>query len=312
MTGERGFEFSGLEYVCGVCGSNEYVPFFSALREAYTLEHVTDARVFPYVRCRECSFVSAYPRLTDRDLDNLYEQNWYAYTESPLSDLLVKFLYRLNRRLPRGTGKKLLDIGAGDGKFLVYALNRGWDAVGCDVSGTARQIARTRGVRVLGMDDLDAVPDCSCDMITLFHVLEHLAHPGEVLRLVRDKLKPDGTCVIQVPVIDSWEFRLFGKRTHWISAPVHVALYTDLTMRRAAGRGGFRVSRIHNDWLTPSMFIFSLMMILERRCRFFIPYPAKKVIAVLLSPMFLPLFMAAALCRRSSVKTYYLRREPDV
>ena len=100
----------------------------------------------------------------------------------------------------------LLDIGAGTGDFLAQAKKNGWHVTGIEINEKARAIANTKleGC-VQDAQTLNTLPKHSFDIITLWHVLEHLPDPQQALLLYKSLLKPEGTLIIAVPNYKSYD-----------------------------------------------------------------------------------------------------------
>jgi len=82
------------------------------------------------------------------------------------------------------------------------------------------------------------------DVVTLFHVLEHLPDPGTALLVVRSLLRAEGVLVAQVPNVDSYQARLFGRRWYGLDVPRHVVNFTAQSLARLLARCGFENDRI--------------------------------------------------------------------
>jgi SAM-dependent methyltransferase len=122
---------------------------------------------------------------------------------------------------------------------------RGWTAAGSERSAAAATAARDASGVPMFAGDLDAVrPGATCDLIVMFHVLEHMADPQRVLRDAAARLGPGGTLVLGVPNIGSWQARFAGR--HWLhlDVPRHLCHFTPDALERALGAAGFRLARI--------------------------------------------------------------------
>jgi SAM-dependent methyltransferase len=150
----------------------------------------------------------------------------------------------------RAAGKRpavdLLDVGCGSGTLLGLLKQRGFRAIGVDFSAEAAGLAGAEnGVRVVvGSLDQAGFPDHSFDIVTLFHVLEHVANPRQVLAEVSRILKPGGVIVVQVPNIDSWQFKAFGARWYGLDIPRHLIDYSKGSMLKLLNDSGFVPRRI--------------------------------------------------------------------
>jgi SAM-dependent methyltransferase len=144
--------------------------------------------------------------------------------------------------LPTG---RLLDVGAGKGHFLAAARGRGWDVVGVELSeASARRARATYGLEMLVGDVLEIELAGSFDVITLWHVLEHVADPGALLDRVRGLLAPGGRLVVSVPNNRSFQARLFGEHWFHIDEANHLFHFTPRSLAMLLLRRGFEPERV--------------------------------------------------------------------
>jgi 2-polyprenyl-3-methyl-5-hydroxy-6-metoxy-1,4-benzoquinol methylase len=140
----------------------------------------------------------------------------------------------------------ILDVGCGSGTLLGLLKRRGFRVLGLDFSSEAAQAAESEnGVRVIvGSLEEARFPADSFDVVTLFHVMEHVTNPRTVLGEVFRILRPGGAVVLQVPNIDSWQFKAFGARWYGLDIPRHVIDYSKDAMLNLMRECGFDPSRI--------------------------------------------------------------------
>lgn len=204
------------------------------------------ARFPPDVRaCDACGLLYRTPRPTQREILRSYDAGiTYARWQEELAvreGLWRKRLHRIATHQPSGT---LLDIGTGDGFFLPLAATR--YAVRCtEISATGADYARRRGFEPYVGDFLDLeVADASLDVVTLWHVLEHVPSPGRLLRKVRAALKPGGIVAIAVPnerralLLRARKKRPLGS-IDW-GEEIHLTHFVPRTLRRFVESLGFR------------------------------------------------------------------------
>jgi SAM-dependent methyltransferase len=144
-----------------------------------------------------------------------------------------------------GAGRRLLDVGSGDGRFLAAARARGFDCVGTDVSEKLAGVARHRaGVPVLvgQLAELD-LPDGSFDWINLDQVLSYIPHAREVMGKVAGLLRPGGICRVRENDPDSLSARCRGKG-YWMYAPTHVNVWSGKSIAALARAVGLRLARV--------------------------------------------------------------------
>ena len=134
---------------------------------------------------------------------------------------------------PRG---RLLDVGAGRGRFVASARAAGWDASGLEpFPRGAAPFVDAIALEDATYEELDA--------ITLWHVLEHLDDPAAALARLRGWLRPGGTLVVGVPNLDSLQARLGGPRWFHLDLPRHRTHFTARGLHAALSRAGFEPAR---------------------------------------------------------------------
>jgi 2-polyprenyl-3-methyl-5-hydroxy-6-metoxy-1,4-benzoquinol methylase len=114
---------------------------------------------------------------------------------------------------------KLLDIGAGTGDFLLVAKNNGWETFGTEPSEKARAIAVKKGVSII--DASAGLEDHSIDIITMWHVLEHVPDLENQIKELKRLLKPNGTLLVAVPNFKSFDANHYGKFWAAYDVPIH-------------------------------------------------------------------------------------------
>jgi 2-polyprenyl-3-methyl-5-hydroxy-6-metoxy-1,4-benzoquinol methylase len=104
---------------------------------------------------------------------------------------------------------KLLDIGAGTGDFLLTAKENGWKTIGVEPSEKAKAIAIQKGIQfVVSTQELESH---SFDVITMWHVLEHVPNLDNQIKELKRLIKPNGTIIIAVPNFKSYDAKYYGK-----------------------------------------------------------------------------------------------------
>jgi SAM-dependent methyltransferase len=121
----------------------------------------------------------------------------------------------------------VLDVGAGRGGFVESALRAGFRASGIEPSEQGAAAAAHRGAPVTraSIEDAEIAP-ASIDVLTMWHVLEHLEVPTAALARVAGWLKPGGVAVIAVPNLDSLQARIGGPHWFHLDVPRHRSHFT--------------------------------------------------------------------------------------
>lgn len=206
-------------------------------------------------RCEACGLFFRAPRPTQAEIARSYAtQNTYEAWSREIPDRDRMWAGRLRWVRRQVAGGALLDIGTGDAHFLDLA-RRYYEVVGTDFSPAAAQRALRRGyeIRVGQIESLDFGAR-RFDVVTLWHVLEHLPHPLQALRAIHRLLQPRGVLVVAVPNEENAfvKNRFLGKANYLIHPPVfgdeiHLIHFQPRTLRAMLTRGGFEVVRFGVD-----------------------------------------------------------------
>jgi len=214
------------------------------------------------VKCNMCGFVFLDNLPDESEIyEDYFEQTIYSkdYTKFSKEKFLAEIyaineqrLYYIRKLKIKGS---ILDIGCGTGLFLKTASNYGFDVTGIDVSNVAIKNAREQfGINADRKLISDLNPsDMQFDVITLWHVLEHLVNPLDDLKKIRTMLKPDGVLFIEVPNLNSAKFRLSGRKWQGGNHPLyHRSFFTGRNLREMLLRSGFKtVKRLNISYNVP-------------------------------------------------------------
>ena len=233
----------GISFECGICGGKAGEFLYSATDVNF---RTTDER-FSVVRCTACGTSQTVPRPPEHSLGRFYPPSYYptggysrAYYRRRIQPSQRDKLAIVLRFRQSGT---LLDVGCGAGFFVREAAERGFSAQGIEFSREAVEFGMREGDIRLTEGDLlhTPFPDSSFDIVTLWHVMEHLPRPVETLKRIRSLLKPGGILVAAVPNFDSLQARFFRGRWYHLEVPRHLYHFTPGTLRRLLDAGGFNV-----------------------------------------------------------------------
>ncbi len=227
----------------------------------------------PLSRC-SCSHVYVNPQLTRDELEPFYRADYHQFRHATMTAEEITRDVRDFRggRFTHVTitpGGRYLDVGCGLGDMVAKVGALGMRAEGVEVSEVAVAIARARGLEVFHGRLQDAgFPDASFDALSMFHVLEHIHDPVDLLRACGPLLKPDGELLVVVPNIDCTLSRMLKDKWFHVDVPRHLHHFTPESLRAASGRAGLEVAELVTeslDWATEGELAYWL------RQRFFIP-----------------------------------------
>ena len=114
---------------------------------------------------------------------------------------------------------RILDIGAGTGDFLSVAKNDGWQTTGVEPSEKAKAIAIKKGISFV--EQTSELDNHSFDVISMWHVLEHVPDLDKQIKELKRLLKPTGTLIIAVPNFKSFDAKHYGKFWAAYDVPIH-------------------------------------------------------------------------------------------
>lgn len=228
---------------CPVCASDAWRVFL-VTADMYT------GRPYSLSRCDHCGMVRT------EDGDEPSSSSLYMYGGSsdagsrfgPTQWVLRAFRGARWRVLTARRPGRVLDVGCGDGSFLMALAQQGWDVLGTELSGSIATTAQQRlGDRIhVGAIENMGFAEASFDLITFWHVLEHLEDPARALSEARRLVKADGRVLVAVPNIESWQAQLFKQDWLHLDAPRHRWHFSVRTLAALADLCRFRVESIRH------------------------------------------------------------------
>jgi len=192
-------------------------------------DYSVSGEIFELLYDSELDMLITHPQPSLEKLPSYYESNDYiSHTDGKRSlfEKLYQFvkgialknkLKLINSQSQRG---RILDIGAGVGDFLAVAKNDGWQTIGIEPSEKAKAIALKKGVSF--ENKLSDLENNSFDVITMWHVLEHVPDLENQIAELKRLLKPNGTIIIAVPNFNSFDANYYGKFWAAFDVPIHL------------------------------------------------------------------------------------------
>ena len=238
---------------CPVCDSRDIFFDFEAR------DHTVSRETFPVFACRECTarFTNHVPE--EKDISAYYRSADYI-SHSETTRGLVNRIYHRVRKITLEQKRKLvavqsgrdkgtiLDLGCGTGAFLQVMQDAGWTVKGLEPDAGARKIAEGRGVDVSGTDHFFNLPEASFDVITLWHVLEHVHRLHDYFNQFGRILKQDGVLIVAVPNHTSRDAAHYGASWAAYDVPRHLYHFSPRSMHVLAEKHGFRVMQTKPMW----------------------------------------------------------------
>ena len=232
---------------CDLCGS-EKGEVVEVCRDPYRV-----------IRCVDCGLVYVHPHPQAEKLNNAYGEGYYSEWADQQSHARSKmWKKRLDKveSVTKGKGE-LLDVGCGLGMFISLAAKHGWRVAANELSEYAAKAASKSAKAEVFHGQLENAKYSKdrFDVITIWHVLEHLESPLTTLRECARILKPGGKLIVAVPNVENKVFRFFyklGRGKHFRlfdpdDKELHLYHFSSKTLKRILEHAGFKVVSITAD-----------------------------------------------------------------
>ncbi len=281
-------------------------------------------RMFHYHQCNDCGLIYQQPFPDEIDIAGFYPENYNIYTEPTHTTFSASKRLYLNTRLgythldttgasrPRIVNEvipwvpngKLLDIGCGNGEYLLRMKSIGWQCTGVEFNDQAASICRKHNLDVFQGDLATAnFDDASFDFVTAHHLIEHVPDPHALMKQIARITRPGGFVLIRTPNSESLGRKFFGRYWFANEVPRHLLLYSEHNLKLLAGKYGLQCSRTLRP-VKPKLVLRSLEYKLGNPGK-----PLEKVaLFKWLSKLYIP---AARLSRRGDELFMLFTREQD-
>lgn len=235
---------------CPICGSEN---IHEALK---TTDYFSSGEVFPLYDCLDCGFrfTNSFP---SEDIIGRYYDSPNYISHSDSHEGLVNRLYHIVRKrmlqkkadivshYAPGRQLRLLDYGCGTGHFLKTAIKRGWSAAGIEKNPSARKYAAgLTGTGIMDENGFQKIEDASFDVITLWHVLEHVENLNETIEEINRILTPEGAIIIALPNFHSYDARFYDKQWAAYDLPRHLWHFTPISVRELMNKHRLNVVKM--------------------------------------------------------------------
>jgi len=272
---------------------------------------------FALNRCENCALVTTDPMPSDKMLQQYYDRNYWQSGQLKNSTSL-DILYRLRMgpivsaiRKCTTYDSKILDWGCGDGSFISLLRNFGLHCFGIDAY---RKDLNDPQISATTIEKAD-FPDGYFDIITCFHVLEHLADPLTSAKQALKLLKTGGLIIIEVPNLDSVGFQIFKRRWQPLGIPTHLNHFTPITLQKvfeSAGKIQIVKTEFFSHRISPSALVLSAFSSLaprRTRKKYNGRYPLRLLcLYLILQLLAYPFALAGSLIRRGEIVRMYIRK----
>ena len=141
---------------------------------------------------------------------------------------------------------RILDIGAGTGDFLLEAKNQNWEILGIEPNDKAKGIAIGKGIKF--GDTIEKLESNSFDVITMWHVLEHVPDVEHQVAELKRLLKPSGTIIIAVPNFKSYDAKHYGAFWAAYDVPRHLWHFSKTAIEKLFDKQNMNLEDVKPMW----------------------------------------------------------------
>ncbi|MFD0834754.1 class I SAM-dependent methyltransferase [Mariniflexile aquimaris] len=218
-------------------------------------DHSVSGEMFQLIENTEYGFLETFPKPAAQDLPNYYESEDYISHTDAKRNLFEK-VYHLVRKISlkkklkliescHAESKTLLDVGCGTGDFIQVAKQNNWKVTGVEPNEQARSIANKKNKdSVFDVDQLVKLQPQSFDVVTLWHVLEHLPNLEEDMATFKKLLKPTGTLIIAVPNYKSYDAQYYKEFWAAYDVPRHLWHFNKASMSKLVNKVSLELVKI--------------------------------------------------------------------
>jgi len=221
-----------MDSCCPLCGTKDHTIIFNHLQQ-YPNGSIA--------KCNHCLHIYTI-LIQSLKTDKLYNDRVYKVVENRNSIFDKILSWEYNKVLKtihsfKPSKGKLLDFGSGKGKFASLAKKKGWE-VKC-VEITIERATYAKNIYNLEVSTdfytTDRIFNVDFEVLTLFHVLEHLPQPKILLdELIKHNLTKDGLVLIEVPNFNSLQARMAGRNWMHLDVPRHINHFTPIQLEKIA------------------------------------------------------------------------------
>ena len=204
----------------------------------------------------EYQILKTHPQPTLDKLGSYYEfEDYISHTDGKRT-LFEKMYHFIKRKAIRDKVKlinsyqplkgRILDIGAGTGDFLLECKNQNWEILGIEPNDKAKGIAVGKGIKF--GDTIEKLESNSFDVITMWHVLEHVPDVEHQVAELKRLLKPSGTIIIAVPNFKSYDANHYKEFWAAYDVPRHLWHFSKTAIEKLFDKQNMNLEDIKPMW----------------------------------------------------------------
>ena len=220
---------------CFICGNKEFLNYLDCK------DHFLSQENFKIIKCKNCGFKFINPRPDQNEIGKYYQSEEYI-SHSGNKKGLVNFVYQIvkNYTIPKkfilinkySKGKTILDVGCATGEFLNLFKLRKWKTYGIEPNEKARDFAiKNLGLDVFEENEIKKFENNNFDVITMWHVLEHVHNLNERVGEIKRILKNDGILFLALPNPESFDAKYYKEYWAGYDVPRHLYQFNNMNVK---------------------------------------------------------------------------------
>ena len=233
--------------VCPVCKNNIFENILIGK------DFVVTGEIFKIVKCKNCNFKFTNPSPTENLIGRYYQSQEYISHQDRSKNLINQAYYfvksialkdklkLINKFHKKGT---LLDLGCGTGSFLDVCLKNDWDVIGVEPDKEARNKAKLKINKEIYPSVFPIGENKKMDVITMWHVLEHVHQIEQTLKKIYNLLNTNGKLIIAVPNVNSFDANLYKEYWAAYDLPRHLFHFSKESLIRLLDNHHFKLLKI--------------------------------------------------------------------
>lgn len=232
---------------CPVCQSQNFEEYLTI--KDYTVSQ----EQFKIVTCKKCGFKFTNSRPDKNGIDKYYQAESYISHTNTSKGLISKIYQEVRKFTLKGKLNlinslspkkgKLLDVGCGTGMFLNIARQNGWNVNGIEPDAGARAMAEEINQIEIKKEILNAFQSETFDIISLWHVLEHIHLLNETIEYLKVRLSQDGSLIIAVPNHESKDAEIYQEQWAAYDVPRHLYHFSQHSIKELFAKHGFELKK---------------------------------------------------------------------
>jgi len=233
---------------CPICNQESFTDFLECI------DYTVSKDKFNIVSCDSCGFHFTNPIPIESEIGDYYKSESYISHSSTNKGLINKIYHKVrNYTLKQkvklierlSLGKNHLDIGAGTGHFINATSQAGFNSFGLEPDEDARNLAvKSFNVNIQPLEQIHKLEDKSMDVITMWHVLEHVYELQNDLKKITSLLKENGVMIVAVPNMNSYDAKKYKEFWAAYDLPIHLYHFVPNDIRNLFGQFNMEVAEI--------------------------------------------------------------------